>query len=120
MESACYISVKTALQTLRLGASLADRRRCEFRVWAPNAERVRVQLLRRGLGSEEKIVTMHREEGGYFAVAIEASAGDRYFYIVDDNKPVPDPVSRLLPEGVHGRTEIVQPNSFPWTDTNWR
>src|SRR5882762_7256877 len=104
MDGNCILSsVKAAIETLRLGASLAEGRRCEFRAWAPNAERLRVQLLRHGVASEEKIVTMHREEGGYFAAAIDASAGDRYFYIVDENKPVPDPVSRLLPEGVHGR-----------------
>src|SRR4030095_8761623 len=46
-------------------------------------------------------------------------AGDRYFYIVDGQNPVPDPVSRLLPEGVHAPTEIVDPNCFTWTDANW-
>ena len=46
-------------------------------------------------------------------------AGDRYFYIVDGQKPVPDPVSRFLPEGIHGPTEIVDPERFQWTDKSW-
>ncbi len=49
---------------------------------------------------------------GYFALQAFARPGDKYFYIVDQNKPVPDPVSRLLPEGVHGPTEIVDPEKF--------
>ena len=49
-----------------------------------------------------------------------AQPGDRYFYIPDSNKPVPDPVSRFLPEGVHGPTEIVDPEKFTWTDHQWR
>ena len=63
---------------------------------------------------------MHREDGDHFALQAAARAGDRYFYIVDQNKPVPDPVSRLLPEGVHGPSEIIDPDSFAWTDERWR
>ena len=63
---------------------------------------------------------MDREADGYFVQHAAANPGDKYFYIVDDNKPVPDPVSRLLPEGVHGPTEIVDPTRFSWTDEAWR
>jgi maltooligosyltrehalose trehalohydrolase len=63
---------------------------------------------------------MQREEAGYFALQVPARAGDRYFYVVDDSRPVPDPVSRRLPEGVHGPTEIVDPDAFAWTDARWR
>jgi maltooligosyltrehalose trehalohydrolase len=55
-----------------------------------------------------------------FALQAFARPGDRYFYIVDQNKPIPDPVSRLLPEGVHGPTEIVDPETFAWSDEGWR
>jgi maltooligosyltrehalose trehalohydrolase len=50
---------------------------------------------------------------------VEARPGDRYSYLVDGSE-VPDPVSRLLPEGVHGPTEIVDPLQFQWTDSEWR
>lgn len=56
----------------------------------------------------------------HFTLQAFARPGDRYFYIVDQNKPVPDPVSRLLPEGVHGPTEIVDPDKFVWSDAGWR
>jgi maltooligosyltrehalose trehalohydrolase len=67
----------------------------------------------------EENLPMLREESGYFNLEAPACAGDRYFYVVDGNKPVPDPVSRLLPEGVHGRTEIVDPDAFQWGDEKW-
>jgi maltooligosyltrehalose trehalohydrolase len=54
----------------------------------------------------------------HFTLQAFARPGDRYFYLVDENKPVPDPVSRLLPEGVHGPTEIVDPEGFAWTETD--
>ena len=124
------------------GASLAGSG-VEFRVWAPNAKRVRVQLrhqnsenpqpgapppqheqTRLASGTPEAVPHVHlyemeRTEDGYFVLQASAKAGNRYFYIVDDKQPVPDPVSRFLPEGVHGPTEIIDPNHFKWTDQNW-
>src|SRR3954453_900753 len=101
-----------------LGASLSpDRRGCEFRVWAPSVANMTLRLMTpegtRDLG-------MQPQEDGYFAIHAAAQPGDRYFYIPDGKKPVPDPVSRLLPEGVHGPTEIVDPEHFQWTDQHWR
>src|SRR5438270_11166071 len=90
---------------------------CDFRVWAPAAQSVTLRLTNVH-GTRDW--PMQYEEGGYFALQAFAQAGDRYSYIVDQNKPVPDPVSRLLPEGVHGPTEIVDPESFTWTDAHWR
>jgi maltooligosyltrehalose trehalohydrolase len=58
--------------------------------------------------------------GEDFVVSARAAAGDRYAYILDGSQPIPDPVSRSLPEGVHGPTEIVDPLAFRWTDESWR
>src|SRR5215471_11809506 len=95
-----------------LGASVT-RDGCEFRVWAPDARRVSVQLQSRKLEME------HADEG-HFVLQTSARPGDRYFYLVDDHQPVPDPVSRFLPLGVHGPTEIVDPEQFRWRDVHWR
>ena len=100
------------LETLDLGAQLAGEI-CRFRVWAPKAKQVVLRLN----GSDREMLAA---AGGYFEQEIPAQAGDRYFYIIDSQKPVPDPVSRSLPEGVHGPTEIVDPESFHWTDQKWR
>ena len=97
---------------LDLGANLSGGR-CTFRVWAPAAQKLQLRL--RGQNHE-----MRREQGSFFSLAIPARAGDKYFYIVDGGNPVPDPVSRSLPEGVHGPTEIVDPEDFSWSDEIWR
>ena len=101
-----------ATETQMLGATIHDGR-TEFRVWAPSAQRVQVRLLGRGDFAMER-------DGDLFAATLDAAPGQRYFYLVDDKKPVPDPVSRLLPEGVHGPTEIVDPERFRWSDAAWR
>jgi len=100
------------LETLDLGAQLRGGV-CRFRVWAPKAKQVTLRL-------GERDLRMRPADWGYFEVEEPARAGDRYFYIIDGQKPVPDPVSRFLPEGVHGPTEIVDPEKFQWTDQNWR
>ncbi|HLK34213.1 MAG TPA: malto-oligosyltrehalose trehalohydrolase [Terriglobales bacterium] len=86
----------------------------ELRVWAPHARQVAVRIIG---GSDWP---MHRSADGTFTVQVPAQDGDRYFYLVDDHKPLPDPVSRLLPEGVHGPTAIVDPSAFCWSDQDWR
>ena len=86
----------------------------EFRVWAPHARQVTLRLM----GGRD--LPMQRAADGVFSVQAPARAGHRYFYILDDQKPLPDPVSRLLPEGVHGPTAIIDPNAFAWSDQAWR
>jgi maltooligosyltrehalose trehalohydrolase len=55
---------------------------------------------------------------GYWGAALPAKAGDSYQYLVGD-MALPDPVSRLLPEGVHGATGIVDP-AYAWRAAGWR
>lgn len=105
--------VKSATLNLMYGAML-DGSTAAFRVWAPNAQQVTL----RPVGNRD--LPMRREPDGTFTAQAPAQAGDRYFYVLDDHKPLPDPVSRLLPEGVHGPTAIVEPNAFPWRDQHWR
>ncbi len=99
-------------KNLAYGATLRDGE-AEFRVWAPAARRITLRLVGRG------DFPMRGDEDGSFALTLAARAGDRYFYRVGEHSPVPDPVSRLLPEGVHGPTEIVDQDAFSWTDQSW-
>ena len=48
-----------------------------------------------------------------------ASAGDRYVYSIDGSDLRPDPASRFQPDGVHGCSEIVDPNAFRWQHQRW-
>ncbi|MGC2698121.1 MAG: malto-oligosyltrehalose trehalohydrolase [Candidatus Angelobacter sp.] len=98
-----------------LGASLAGDS-CDFRVWAPAATSVTLRLTNEHGTLDHAMIAA---DDHHFTLQAFARAGDTYFYIVDQNKPVPDPVSRLLPKGVHGPTEIVDPEKFAWTDSSW-
>ncbi len=106
------VAMVVAATTLQYGATVRGTE-TEFRVWAPRARSVTVRLLGRGDWPM-------RREGDDFVATLPARPGERYFYIVKGGQPRPDPVSRLLPEGVHGPTEIVDPAVFRWTDAGWR
>jgi maltooligosyltrehalose trehalohydrolase len=86
----------------------------EFHVWAPFAHELVLRF------EDGRVFPMARQQDGNFHTIVQAHGGSRYFLQVDSSRPVPDPVSRLLPEGVHGPTEIVDPNSFRWPDQGWR
>lgn len=107
--------MKAATQTLSYGATL-NGDHAEFRVWAPIPREITLRLMR--AGTEPQDIPMHRA-GEDFIANVLASTGDQYAYILDSSTPIPDPVSRFLPEGVHGPTEIVDPSSFSWSDEDW-
>jgi maltooligosyltrehalose trehalohydrolase len=61
------------------------------------------------------------EPQGYFSGWVrEARPGSRYRFRLDGGEALPDPASRLQPEGPHGPSEIVRHDVFPWTDHDWR
>jgi maltooligosyltrehalose trehalohydrolase len=103
----------TATRSLTFGANFRGDR-TEFRVWAPKVQTVVVQVIGRGE------FPLLRDEHGVFSGSQPVGAGDCYYYVLDGGGPRPDPVSRLLPHGVHGPTEIVDPEAFAWTDHTWR
>ena len=88
----------------------------EFRVWAPFTGCLLLRLMR--AGAEPQDIPLRRD-GQDLIANLAVTAGDRYAYVLDDGLAVPDPVSRFLPEGVHGPTEIVDPAAFRWSDRGW-
>jgi maltooligosyltrehalose trehalohydrolase len=58
---------------------------------------------------------------GYFTTVVrEITSGTRYFYRLSEAQLRPDPASRFQPEGVHGPSEVVDPNEFKWEDQTWK
>jgi maltooligosyltrehalose trehalohydrolase len=59
-------------------------------------------------------LALEQESDGYYAAQVdEASAGTRYFYVLDGD-PLPDPASRFQPDGPFGPSEVVDPARFAW------
>ena len=64
---------------------------------------------------------MHSSGDGWHELAVEdAGPGTRYRFVLPDGARVPDPASRYAPFGVHGPSEVVDPDAFRWSDAEWR
>jgi maltooligosyltrehalose trehalohydrolase len=67
----------------------------------------------------ESIMELERDEQGYHqAIIKEVEPGTLYLYRLDGEKERPDPASRCQPQGVHGPSQVVNPD-FPWKDEGW-
>jgi maltooligosyltrehalose trehalohydrolase len=55
---------------------------------------------------------MERQGEVHRIVVEEARAGDRYFFVFPDGRKRPDPRSLSQPEGVHGPSEVVDPEAI--------
>jgi malto-oligosyltrehalose trehalohydrolase len=102
---------------LPFGAELCDDG-VRFRLWAPRAAAVSLQL--EDLAADSAEIPMQSEPGGWFSLTTDrATAGTRYRYVLD-GAAVPDPASRFQPDGVHGPSEVIDPAAYRWHDDGWR
>jgi maltooligosyltrehalose trehalohydrolase len=100
-----------------VGAEVQPGGGTHFRVWAPAASEVTVRVNTRHAGVVD--VRLAGEAAGYCSALVpEASAGDRYWLVLDGDE-FADPASRFQPDGPFGPSEIVDPGRFRWTDTDW-
>ncbi|MGE0544564.1 MAG: malto-oligosyltrehalose trehalohydrolase, partial [Dehalococcoidia bacterium] len=101
-----------------LGATVVSEGGVRFRVWAPNAGRVDVELYGPS-GVRHYDMEPADEDGAFVGLVPDARAGDRYRFRLNGDASFPDPCSRSQPEGPHGPSAIVDPGAFVWTDGAW-
>ena len=88
-----------------------------FRLYAPSAARVDVVY---GEGVDERRATLDRQPDGFHEIVRpDAAAGTSYAFVSGD-LTFPDPASRFQPDGVHGRSVVVDPLAFAWPDDGGR
>ncbi|HVF78096.1 MAG TPA: malto-oligosyltrehalose trehalohydrolase [Solirubrobacteraceae bacterium] len=92
----------------RLGATPLDDGIVEFRVWALDADDVRVRV-----AGEDHTLTPVGE--GVHAGQVATQGGEDYVYVLGDDA-WPDPASRHQPEGLRGPSRVVDTKAFSWTD----
>lgn len=98
---------------LAMGANVAAGG-VEFRVWAPEAPSVDVEL------AEVSFALKRDEHGVWSGFVPDTAAGTRYRLHVGERGSFPDPYSRFQPEGPHGPSEVVDPQEYTWRDSGWR
>jgi maltooligosyltrehalose trehalohydrolase len=94
-----------------LGASVLGDGTVRFRVWS---QRARPTLV---VGDAEH--DMEDEGLGVWSATVPARAGDDYWYVVEGER-LPDPATRLQPQGLRGPSRVVDPGAWQWHDAGWQ
>ncbi len=113
----------TASRKLPIGAEALAEGGAHVRVWAPGHDRVTLVIEADPEGRQTpRALVLDREPDGYHSAVVPgAGAGTRYrFRLGDDPALYPDPASRFQPDGPFGPSEIIDPDSFAWTDAAWQ
>ncbi|HJU11031.1 MAG TPA: malto-oligosyltrehalose trehalohydrolase [Candidatus Binataceae bacterium] len=84
-----------------------------LRVWAPKAKTLVLEI-------DNQLLSMHPENVGWWSIETElVQPGVDYAFVLDGGNPLPDPRSQSQPDGVHGRSRIIDHESFRWSDQHW-
>jgi maltooligosyltrehalose trehalohydrolase len=80
-----------------------------------------VQTVEVELSETGRLLPMERNGDGVWTTAVSgATPGLRYAYRLDGQRSRPDPYSRFQPDGVHGPSQVVDPDAYEWHDQGWR
>lgn len=105
--------------TFRFGAQ-PEGSATRFSLWAPSVEQVTLEIVDAG-GQVQRSEKLQRDAEGWHQARIEgAGHGTLYRFRVRDDLAVPDPASRSNPQGVHGPSEVIDPQAYPWRHDAWK
>ncbi|MBF0502081.1 MAG: malto-oligosyltrehalose trehalohydrolase [Candidatus Riflebacteria bacterium] len=95
----------------------ADTNATQFRIWAPCCPELKIKI-----GSTNpRISSMHKKENGYFELEVaENLASQEYSFILPNGDERPDPTSFFQPRGVHNPSQVIDHQTFSWTDKEWK
>ena len=98
-----------------LGVHVLSEHTASALLWAPLATTA-------GIKPEHgEIIPMTSCGRGYWEIdQVRLSHGDRYYFVLEGNKHLPDPASLYQPEGVHGPSGVMDLNQFIWSDASWK
>lgn len=100
------------------GATLIDGGGVAFALWAPGVDQV---VLEHAAPDQFSDHPMTRDVQGWHRLELPtARTGDSYRYRLPDGLVVPDPASRFNPPGVHGASQVIDPQAYRWQDGHWR
>lgn len=86
-----------------------------FRLWAPAATEVSLELPARSVS-----LPMQVQDHGWYELVTTATAGERYQFRLPDGTCVADPASRCQAEDADGPSLIVDPLDYRWVNDGWR
>jgi len=98
----------------RIGVNFNGEGDAEIRLWAPLIKEVAIRI------NDKKSIALQQQDYGYWILTTpELKVNDRYRFIAD-GKELPDPASLSQPDGVHGPSQVFDPQVFKWNDEIWQ
>jgi maltooligosyltrehalose trehalohydrolase len=85
-----------------------------FRIWAPGAREVHLEL------ACQAPQLMDASGQGFHELTCACAAGTRYRYRIDEDLRVPDPASRLQDGDIHDASIVSDTRSYAWRNNDWR
>src|ERR1700761_3110336 len=86
----------------------------EARLWAPLAKSAALET------EQGRTISLQAMEHGYWhALADAIKPGEKYHFLLDNERKLPDPASLSQPDGVHGPSQYVDLQAFQWEDSKW-
>jgi maltooligosyltrehalose trehalohydrolase len=101
-----------ATRAARWGAHIISAGRARFSIWAPDCERVLLEL-------DGRAAQIMDAQDGWFTAEAEAVPGARYRFRLSEDLAVPDPASRAQAADVHGWSLLVDPDAYVWQCPDW-
>ncbi|ARS51823.1 malto-oligosyltrehalose trehalohydrolase [Kushneria konosiri] len=101
------------------GATVLDDHRTRFTFWAPDAEKVELELSRTS-DDEPDLLPMEKGQDGEFTLELECPPGAHYRYRLSDDLAVPDPAARAQHEDITGPSVVIDPKDYGWKNSHWQ
>jgi malto-oligosyltrehalose trehalohydrolase len=99
---------------LPFGAAIDGPGRLRFRLWAPDAPNVQLEI------DGHTPVAMMPDGDGFVAATAPGGVGTRYAFRLPDGPAMPDPASRRQADDANGPSEIIDPLAYAWRHGGWR
>ena len=96
----------------QFGPRLDSPKQTTFRLWAPSAHKVLMQV------DGQREVGMDTRKEGWYEAEVACGPGANYRFCIGGTV-VPDPASRMQADDVHGASVVTNPNSYKWHCDNW-
>jgi len=101
---------------MEIGAKYYQKGNGEFTVWAPCSKGIALDIIY----PDCRRVAMEKDEDGYWRVLVNnIYPSTKYFYLLENVRRRPDPVSFFQPEGVHGPSVVIDHTMYKWEDHIW-
>ncbi|MES2268401.1 MAG: malto-oligosyltrehalose trehalohydrolase [Bacteroidota bacterium] len=84
-------------------------------LWAPKADTVAIVL------NDKEQLPLNKVEKGYWTLATDKIKPlDKYSFLINGSKQLPDPASLSQPEGVHGQSQAIDLKAYEWDTNEWQ